>query len=163
MAKKDIGAKFEEVVQSVLDELVKTKQIRYMRLYDTKSARGAFMPNQPGDFLIAAAGTTRLVECKASEVHESLKAGLSSLMPELAQAAHLRLWQEVAACPSLVLFRSHASQRIEAWDGKYVGKCRAEGKRLHAGQLLLSLPNTPEGMRSMVKFASTYRGTGTCS
>ena len=63
MAKKkqDVGAEFEQKFQDMCDKLVSQKFISYVRLYDTKSARVAYMPNQPGDFIVAAGSNGHVV------------------------------------------------------------------------------------------------------
>jgi len=123
-----IGAEFEGDVQAEFDEMKKRTRLRYVRLYDTKSARGRFMPKQPGDFIVATPLGGTLLECKASDKYLSLSQCLSSAVEEQ-QAAAARLWSRTGN-PSLFLFYSFTSDLVEAWDGNLVGEHRAAGTRL---------------------------------
>ena len=123
MADQKHGKRFEKDVQACLDRLKETGMLAYVRLYDTRSAGGNYIPAQPGDFIVSAGGFGHLIEVKASLEHDSLKTGLSSLVP-IEQAASHRLWQK-SGSPSWFLFKSMASRKIELWDGEHVGEARA--------------------------------------
>jgi hypothetical protein len=106
---------------------------RYTRLYDTRSA-GGYLPQQQGDFIVAAATGGWLIECKASRKHNSLKSCLADNV-EQHQAANLRLWHRFQ--PAIVLFCAAGDgNRIEVWDGETIGHARAEGERLRRDQCL---------------------------
>ena len=122
------GKKFERDFQDILEELSGRFKLSYLRLYDTTAARGAYLPESPGDFIIAAAGRGHLVELKSSEEYESLRSCLSDHM-STRQAAGLRLWQR-AGCPSWVFFYSLTAGKVELWHGDVAGTCRAKGLRL---------------------------------
>jgi hypothetical protein len=125
--KNKIGAQFEKDTQDVLDTLAGKTRLSYVRLYDTKSAQGKFLPEQPGDFIVAAEGG-HLLECKASEKHGSLRACLADNVSTQQAAAH-RLWSRTGN-PCWFLFNSLPTGQVELWEGQVVGECRALGKRL---------------------------------
>ena len=135
------GAEVERDTHDLLEGLACRFKLTYVRLYDTKSARGAFLPEQPGDFIVQALGFGHLLECKASEEHNSLRSCLADNVSTQQAAAH-RLWFR-AGGPCWFLFNSLTTHSIEMWGGKVVGECRAKGKKLPAegdedGPLVLS-------------------------
>ena len=129
------GAEFERLTQDSLEHLSARCKLSYVRLYDTKSARGKFLPRQPGDFIVAARGKGHLVECKASQEHQSLRACLSDNV-EIHQAAAHRLWHR-AGNPCWFIFHSVMTSEIELWPGLVVGEARAFGKRLNKEDALV--------------------------
>ena len=123
MAKKDIGTRFQDDTQDALKALRKTGLLRFIRLYDTKSARMKYLPPQAGDFIVSARSRGHLLECKASEVHASLAECVSShVQPH--QAAEARLWAR-SGNPSWFLFYSQPEQKLEVWEGLRIGEAYA--------------------------------------
>lgn len=127
---KNLGKWFEQVVQDELDKLRNTRKCTYVRLYDTTSAGGNYIPEQPGDFIVVprAFSGAILLECKASKAHTSLKGCLSSNVKR-AQAAQHMIWQSVNQ-PCWFLFFSETTNTLELWDGGYVAGCRSAGRTL---------------------------------
>lgn len=129
-----IGNKLQTDFKKEMDSLASVNWFHVLRLYDTTSARGSFLPAQPGDFLLHKDSKVLLIETKASSVHDSLRSCLSSNMKK-AQAANLGLW---SACKnkSEVVFAHYDSDRgkwssFEVWEGEYVSTCRKKGKVLN--------------------------------
>lgn len=122
------GAEFEKLTQDTLEYLKAVSPLSYVRLYDTKSARGKFLPKQPGDFIVASPNGGHLLECKASKEHSSLRSCLASNVEEHQAAAH-RLWAR-AGQPCWFLFQSVMTSELELWPGLIVGEARAKGTRL---------------------------------
>ena len=145
--KKDIGTQFQEDVQSTLDTLKRTGRLRYTRLYDTKSARNRYMPPQPGDFIVASLGYGHLLECKASEVHDSLKDGLKQLVKSH-QAAEARLWIRTGN-PSWFLFYSQPKQTLEVWMGAEIGEAYVGQRKLQQPYLQVSSASLLELMQTL--------------
>ena len=136
VAKKDkIGKAFEGDVRSALEVLTNTCKLSYVRLYDTTSARGKYLPEQPGDFIISAKGRGHLLECKASEKYASLRSCLADNVKEHQAAAH-RLWHR-SGSPCWFLFQSVRTNELEMWPGLIVGEARAKGLRLHREDALV--------------------------
>ncbi len=141
MAKADralaakVGKDFEAAVQAALVSMqaVIANKTRALRLFDTHSA-GNFLPEQPGDFMVACPAGAVIVEAKSSTIHNSLKGCLSANM-DFGQASQLQLWT-MSGHPALVVFLDHQAQRVEFWEGGYVGTCRIEGQRLRTDQML---------------------------
>ena len=129
MAKKDkLGDRFQKDVQDAMHDLMDNHRVCMpVRLYDTKSARGKYLPEQPADFIAASMTGGHLIEVKASEVHDSLRTCLD--MVETHQAAALRVWRMMGQ-PSWVLFYSQPQFTLELWDGEVAGRCRATGDKL---------------------------------
>jgi hypothetical protein len=132
VAKRNIGLVFQDKTGELLRAIEEETggRIRAVRLYDTSSARGNSLPAQPGDHLVVMHGKTILIEEKASEVHSSLRSGLSSLMDK-PQAGQHRLWARTGN-PSVVIFYSAVTGVVEFWDGLLVANHRNEGKPLPA-------------------------------
>jgi len=120
-----LGKQFEKDLQGILNLLKTTHHLYYVRLYDTTSARGKFLPDQPGDFIVSARSRGHLIECKASDKHTSLRGCLSGMVSTQQAAAH-QLWVR-SGNPAWFLFLDHRNQQLEVWDGGLVGKHRAEG------------------------------------
>lgn len=129
---------FESTLESHFSELAKVigGRVRMYRMYDSHSA-GAFLPEQPGDFMGATARGATLLEAKTSIKHDSLRSCLSSNM-DYGQAAELDLWDEAGHC-SLVMFYAYQTGTVEIWPGGYVGRCRAAGTRLEVSQRLATV------------------------
>ena len=129
MAKKDrLGDRFQKDVQDAMHDLMDNRRVCMpVRLYDPKSARGKYLPEQPADFIVSSKTGAHMIEVKASEVHDSLRSCLD--MVETHQAAALRVWKMVGQ-PSWVLFYSQPKFTLELWDGEVAGQSRATGKKL---------------------------------
>jgi hypothetical protein len=123
------GADFERTTQDCLQGLMAIHRLYYLRLYDTKSSRGMYLPEQPGDFIVSSPNGGHLLECKASEEHTSLSSCLSDNVGTHQAAAH-RLWHRSGQL-CWILFYSVRSSEIELWPGELVGEARALGKRIH--------------------------------
>ena len=135
---KKLGKQFEQDTQDLL-KLFSTKyRFYYLRLYDSTSARGQYIPAVPGDFIAVANGVPHLIENKASEKYDSLKSCLSKNV-DTGQAAAHRLWHR-AGGESWFLFLAHKSQMLEVWNGELVGECRATGKSLPEGGYEMRIP-----------------------
>jgi hypothetical protein len=134
VSKDKIGAAFEQDVRDVLEGFSLKFPLTYVRLYDTKSARGKFLPEQPGDYIVASPNGGHLLECKASEEHSSLRSCLAANVSTQQAAAH-RLWERTGQ-PCWFLFNSVRSFELELWKGGVVGRCRAKG-------LMLPKPGQP--------------------
>lgn len=130
---KKVGNKLEADFKSKIEKEGSKHWFHTMRLYDTTSARGSFLPAQPGDFLLSKNSKTILVETKSSYKTTSLRSCLSNNMSK-AQAGNMGVW---CACGNiaLVVFASYnintgTWDNFEVWDGEYVSKCRKAGKTL---------------------------------
>ena len=122
-----IGKDFETDVQASLDSLGKRHRITSVRLYDSKAARN-YLPEQPGDFIVASPVGGSLIECKCSEKHRSLASCLHDHVSTQQAAAH-RLWARTGQ-PCWFLFYSHLTDTVEWWEGESVGLARATGEKL---------------------------------
>jgi len=125
---KKLGKQFESDFQAILDVLKTKHRMTYVRLYDTTSAQGKYLPEQPGDYIVSAKGLGYLIECKASNKYRSLKSCLSSAV-STGQAASMRLWHR-SQSPCYFIFLDNVGQMIEIWEGNLVGEHRAEGTPL---------------------------------
>ena len=127
---KAYGKSFEKVFREILVELRKESKYRlYFHRFTDSHAAGAFVANQPDDFLVASeiAGVF-LVELKASLKYKSLRSCLSSALSD-EQAKELYLWDRAGKL-SLVLFMN-ADCLVEPWSGGYVAETyREPGARL---------------------------------
>jgi hypothetical protein len=133
----DIGKAFEADVQTQLEVLQRTELLRYIRLYDTHAAN-AYLPESPADFIVGTPLGGILLECKASEEHQSLALCLGTVKTH--QAAAARLWVRTGN-PSLFLFYSWQVDVVEAWEGSMVGECRATKKKLPKDGALFTVPS----------------------
>jgi len=127
LTEKNIGKWFEGEFQKMLEVMRSDSCDRssYLRLYDSASARGKFLPAQPGDFMVAYNAVTFMVECKSSVKHTSLRSCLSSHVKD-GQVALMRMWI-ASGNPSCFIFYSAVDQQIEIWPGKSVCECRVDG------------------------------------
>jgi hypothetical protein len=151
MAKKtpqELGAEFEEGFRLYLKGLMQKGPAAFHRFYDTKSA-GAYMPEQPADFLACFKGRAHLFELKSSDVHNSFAACRKSIdLLQEGQAANLRLWARAGAKVHL-LFWQQRSGLIELWDGVAAAEARvtARAKLPREGNMLLF--NTFDSFKEM--------------
>ena len=130
MAKaQDLGKQFQDDIQEVLSAMPTTERAFFHRLYDSRSA-GAYLPDQPGDFILLYHGGALLIECKSSTMFDTLAGGrrnLTSLFSDQ-QVASMRLWLRAGGVP-MVLFKSHNTGIVEAWGGGYIADCYLTPKR----------------------------------
>ena len=122
-----LGAWFEARSQELFKHLKEYKRLTFLRLYDSKSA-GAYLPKQPGDFIVASPNDVFLVECKASKTHKSLVSCAASNVSK-EQAAEHWMWSR-SGHTGMFLFISVVTGEIEVWDGKYIGDSRRCGRRI---------------------------------
>lgn len=122
-----LGAWFEARTQENLKHMREFRRLTFLRLYDTKSA-GAYLPRQPGDFIVSSPNDVYLVECKASKTHDSLVSCAGSNISKEQAVEHF-MWHR-AGHRSLFLFLSTKTGDIEMWDGHHVGLQRRAGLRL---------------------------------
>jgi len=109
-----LGKWLEQIVRVHLNTLQGRKYLRYQRLVDTKSARGQPLPPNPADYLVGRESTAWFLECKASEVHPSLRNCTDTLRDT--QVGLMRLWSSVAGIGGFVLFYSKFKNTLELWD-----------------------------------------------
>ena len=130
LTEKTIGKWFEGQFQDMLEVMRNNSCDRssYLRLYDSASARGKFLPPQPGDFIVGYNSTTFMVECKSSMKYTTLRSCLSSHVKD-AQVALMRMWIALGN-PACFIFYSSIDQEIEIWPGARVCEARVSGKPL---------------------------------
>ncbi len=153
---QQVGKDFEEATRLVMKALTLKIPCMFHRLYDTHSA-GAFLPEQPADFLFMHRGKLVLIECKSSAKHSSLSSGLSSLM-EKEKAPLIRMWLRAGA-KCLFLFLDQTTGDVEFWNGADVIEARsAERGRLKTPcRLLRAGPEDYEGnLRAMLIIGQNY-------
>ncbi len=121
-----LGYWFEDKTRDKLKEIQETKPSAFHRFTDSKAAK-TIVAAQPGDHMLLIPNKAVLIEEKASTKHESFRSCLT--MIENKQIAFHRIWHR-AGHPSLVLFYSDLTDKIEIWDGTLVAKHRVEGKRM---------------------------------
>ncbi len=114
----DLGAEFEQVVQTGLKYLETYHRCAYERKYDTKSA-GTFMPAQPCDFMTERDGVHVLLECKASEVHSTFTRKHVTDNVGDKQVAGMRIWMR-AGSNAFYLFYSLTADIVELWPAEEV-------------------------------------------
>lgn len=131
----NIGKYFEKKVQASLKTLQETSPVFYYRFPDATSARNAFTA-QPADHMIAYNGTVLLIEEKASDVHESLISGASSLIKKKQAAMHTK-WLR-SGNKSIYLFYSTLTGVVDVWDGAYVSNQRVKGQRIKLEEGLIT-------------------------
>ena len=130
LTEKTIGKWFEGKFQDMLNEMRNEVEDRtsYIRLYDSTSSRGKFLPAQPGDFIVAHNHTAYLVECKSSVKHKTLRSCLASHVKG-DQVALMRMWVATGT-PSCFIFYSDVDQCVEIWRGCDVCEAKVSGKPL---------------------------------
>ena len=132
MTPQQYGKEFEQKFREAMVKVRKEYPVYFKRFTDSRAA-GAYVENQPADFLVGSPLGAFLVELKASMKYKSLKSCLSSALSD-DQAKELYLWDR-AYCPSLVLFRN-LENRVEVWDGAIVSAVyRTPGDRLRQNDL----------------------------
>ena len=117
-----IAKEFEDDVRLVLDGYIRRNPTAYLRLYDTRSA-GNFLPSQPGDFVAVLEGKATLIECKASEKHDTMVGNRTLLTKNFSdgQVAYMRVWHRAGA-NTIVLFLSANFDIIEVWSGNHLAE-----------------------------------------
>ncbi len=121
MTNAQLGAYLEDKLKVALTTLKKESNFRLLfhRFYDTKSA-GAYLPEQPADFLIGCPTGAYLLEAKASFKKESLASCLANAVSS-GQAAEAHLWCRTGPNQkSLFVFFCASTEQIEIWDGELV-------------------------------------------
>lgn len=110
------GSKAQEHIRLALQELRETRPCAYVRLYDTKSAGGRMLPENPGDFIATISGTSILIEVKSSVKWETLAGVHLYSYVRKSQVTGARVWSRAGAA-SVFTFEHLPSGRIELWDG----------------------------------------------
>jgi len=132
MTNQKLGAHLESKIKTALTSLKKESNhgLAFHRFYDTKSA-GAYLPEQPADFLVGAPMGAFYLEAKASFKKQSLASCLSSAVSG-GQAANSKLWcRSGPNQQSLFLFFCAETEVVELWDGLLVAETYiAQGRRL---------------------------------
>jgi len=119
---QQLGKEFEEDIGSEFKKLMSITKTYFHRLYDSTSA-GAFLPSQPGDFIVLYEGTPWLIEAKSSTKFDSLAGKRETLgLFDSAQIAKMRLWHRAGGKVG-VLFKSHDTGTVELWHGLYIANC----------------------------------------
>ena len=121
-----LGYWFEDKVRDALKEIQQAKPATFHRFTDSKAAK-TIVAAQPGDHMLLIPDKAVLIEEKASTKHESVRSCLT--MIDTLQIAFHRKWHR-AGHPSIVIFYSDLTDRIELWDGTLVAKHRVAGKRM---------------------------------
>lgn len=142
MAKRNdcgrVGYEFEDILKDTFNEIKKRYKFDFHRFSDTKSA-GRYLAPQPGDFLISfiddkSSNHAIIVEAKASEEHESLRACAASAIRS-EQMGKLRAWLRSGGSGQY-WFYCESSGLVEIWDGRHVVEARAKGKPLDKSKVL---------------------------
>lgn len=117
LSETQIGAAFQKDLQTAMVEVSKTMRLFHLRLYDTTSARArAYLPAQPGDYILTFPGGSALLEAKASLSYTSF-ADAPKEMLEAHQGASARKFKRAQGDP-YVVFRSDLLGTVELWDGE---------------------------------------------
>lgn len=137
LSNEQLGKEFEDDCVVEFKKLLRLHPFYFDRIYDTKSA-SRYIPVRPGDFYIGHVGIATVLECKASQVHASLKNGMGTLVKN-GQIAAMRLFERSGnnAC---YIFRSEVSNTIEVWDGRQIFEARLKSTPLPDGGYLKSVP-----------------------
>ncbi len=151
------GKEFEEDFRLWLKHLTEKHGAMYHRFYDTRSA-GAYLPDQPGDYLLIWRGAPHLWELKSSGAHNSLAAGLGTLMSK-EQATFHKLWQRAGATTH-VLFWQQVTGEVELWHGGHVATVRHEKGRRLARQDCLRYGNIGQFKAQFLSGLSTDKNYG---
>ena len=140
LTEKNIGKWFEGKFQEMLEKMRSnpTDRSSYLRLYDSASARGKFLPAQPGDFMVAYSAATFMVECKSSVKYTTLRSCLSSHVKDT-QVALMRMWI-ASGNPACFIFYSDVDKHIEIWPGKTVCEAKVSGKPLKKDGYVYRIP-----------------------
>lgn len=152
MTPQEAGHVFQQQVQDCLTDLQRTVRMRFIRLYDTRSAQGGILPEQDGDFLVMCKGVGWLIEAKSSLKFESLgqsRSSLTELVPEH-QAAAQRLWVRSGGC-GLVVFHHLDGGYVELWKGDHVGLTRATPREHLDHRLMLRVGASRKDLQQALK------------
>lgn len=112
------GYDFEADVQGHLVYLMEYHKAYFIRLYDTKSA-GAYLPAQPGDFVLWARGRSLLIECKSSEKEVTMSRSYITKNIGESQSAKMAMMERAGGF-CCYLFRSEAARSIEIWPAVHI-------------------------------------------
>lgn len=130
--KSNDGKASEGHVQEALVETQSKKKLFFMRLYDTTSAKGSYIPAQIADFFFVFKGLSFSLEVKSSSIHRSLRDVPRSYIRDT-QIAKLRLLLR-AGGHGLFIFEGLKKGELgwEIWDGaEVVSWHRKEQKKLN--------------------------------
>ena len=121
MSGNKIGKWFEKQVRNSLASLREEHGIFFHKLHDSYTA-GRVIGSVPADFLVRSKIGAQLWECKASEVHYSLRSCLANMVDDEQVSQH---WQwENNGGRSIFLFYSDLTAEIEVWSGGAVVAAR---------------------------------------
>lgn len=115
----DIGKIFEKQLEKVFNRLKGTHLLGWHKFADSASAGGAFVQEQPADYLLAPPpqgeepAKMLFLEAKASEKHRRLQKAM--LRP--AQRGAIHFYGELLGQTYIVLFWDVEGRRLELWDG----------------------------------------------
>ena len=115
----DIGKIFEKQLEKAFNRLKGTHLLGWHKFADSASAGGAFVQEQPADYLLAPPpkgeepAKMLFLEAKASEKHRRLQKAM--LRP--AQRGAIHFYGELLGQTYLVLFWDVEGRRLELWDG----------------------------------------------
>lgn len=118
---KNTGDKTQSLLAEALKTFCRHNPAFAHRFYDTKSARGAFIPGQAGDFFLLHPGQCLLLECKSTNIGESLITLAFHGPVGRKQIASHRLWHR-AGHDSYYLYHDIRTGRMEWHNGKNVVK-----------------------------------------
>lgn len=115
----DIGKIFEKQLEQVFNRLKETHLLGWHKFADSASSGGAFVQEQPADYLLAPPPQGKdparmlFLEAKASEKHRRLQKAM--LRP--AQRGAIHYYGELLGQTYIVLFWDVEGRRLEMWDG----------------------------------------------
>jgi len=115
----DIGKVFEKQLEAVFKQLKASHLLGWHRLTDSSSAGGAFVGDQPSDYLIGLPPGGRPeqrlfhLEAKASESHSKLQ----KAMVRPAQRGAINFYGHLLQMPYFILFWDVKGSRLEMWSG----------------------------------------------
>lgn len=115
----DIGKVFEKQLEAVFKQLKASHLLGWHRLTDSASAGGAFVGDQPSDYLIGLPPGSRPgqrlfhLEAKASESHSKLQ----KAMIRPAQRGAINFYGKLLQMPYTILFWDVKGSRLELWSG----------------------------------------------
>ena len=112
---KNDGKKAEELTRQALLHLVKTELFVFQRLYDTTSARGGIIPEQPSDFIGLFRGRGGLIEVKSSLTKHGLRDCVLREVFTTNQIKSARLWKRSGGF-AICVYVCLANNWAEVWD-----------------------------------------------
>lgn len=132
MAKRNIGYDFEDELKTIFSELKNKFPFEFHRFTDSKSA-GRMVSPQPADFMISfkddkSCNHVIIVEAKASELKESLRACASSHI-EPQQIGKHKTWLRSGGSGQF-WFYCESTGLVELWDSEHIVAQRSAGKPL---------------------------------